>query len=126
MPDDFAVDDSLAAAIMSHADSLEMQLDMSEGMLADDIIDIDAPNDTISMSGRDWNSWRPNPQRAMWLAIVLPWSKPALSCRHHQPESGAPQTLLHTLSLVSFLRSMNACLSSLPFKQRCPAVVSES
>ena len=72
MPDDFAVDDSLAAAIMSHADSLEMQLDMSEGMFADDIIDIDAPNDTISMSGRDWNSWRPNPQRAMWLAIVLP------------------------------------------------------
>ena len=21
---------------------------------------------------RDWNTWRPNPKRAMWLAIVLP------------------------------------------------------
>ena len=57
---------------------------------------------------------------------VLPWSKPALSCRHHQPVSGTPQTLFHTVSLVSFLRSMNACPSLLPFKQRCPAVVSES
>jgi hypothetical protein len=48
--DDFAVDDSLANAIMSHADSLEMQLDMSEGMFADDVIDIDAPNDTMCQS----------------------------------------------------------------------------
>ena len=22
--------------------------------------------------GRDWSKWRPNPKRALWLAIVLP------------------------------------------------------
>ena len=22
--------------------------------------------------GRDWSTWRPNPQRALWLALVLP------------------------------------------------------
>ena len=22
--------------------------------------------------GRDWNTWRPNPKRALWLALVLP------------------------------------------------------
>ena len=30
-------------------------------------------HDTIRLKkGRDWATWRPNPKRAMWLAIVLP------------------------------------------------------
>lgn len=32
-----------------------------------------AQPDTIRLKkGRDWATWRPNPKRAMWLAIVLP------------------------------------------------------
>ena len=32
-----------------------------------------AQPDTILLNtGRDWATWRPNPKRAMWLAIVLP------------------------------------------------------
>ena len=28
--------------------------------------------DTVYTHHRDWSSWRPNPKRALWLAIVLP------------------------------------------------------
>lgn len=28
--------------------------------------------DSIRHSGRDWKTWRPDPKRALWLAIVLP------------------------------------------------------
>lgn len=28
--------------------------------------------DTLEAPRRDWSTWRPNPKRAMWLAIVLP------------------------------------------------------
>ncbi len=28
--------------------------------------------DTLAKPRRDWNTWRPDPKRAMWLAIVLP------------------------------------------------------
>lgn len=28
--------------------------------------------DTLTKPRRDWNTWRPDPKRAMWLAIVLP------------------------------------------------------
>ena len=28
--------------------------------------------DTLPAPRRDWSTWRPNPKRAMWLAIVLP------------------------------------------------------
>jgi len=27
---------------------------------------------TKKKKGRDWNTWRPNPKRALWLALVLP------------------------------------------------------
>lgn len=28
--------------------------------------------DSVYKVKRDWSTWRPNPKRAMWLAIVLP------------------------------------------------------
>lgn len=31
-----------------------------------------ASDTVISKPKRDWSTWRPNPKRAMWLAIVLP------------------------------------------------------
>ena len=61
--------DSLSLPLMSAADSLEMELDMGEALLAGKPV---AAKDTIAMTGRDWDSWRPNPKRAMWLAAVLP------------------------------------------------------
>ncbi len=29
------------------------------------------PGDTLTV-GRDWSAWRPNPQKALWLALVIP------------------------------------------------------
>ena len=38
-----------------------------------DTIRMLAQTDTVNMrKHRDWKTWRPNPKRAMWLAIVLP------------------------------------------------------
>ena len=42
--------------------------DDSASILLVDSADIVAP----AKAGRDWNTWRPNPQRALWLALVLP------------------------------------------------------
>ena len=49
-------------------------------VLSKAMTDFDEGTDTISMTtdepvkktGRDWTTWRPNPQRALWLALVLP------------------------------------------------------
>ncbi len=49
------------------ADSMDVQF---TSIKADSIF---AASDTvISKPKRDWSTWRPNPKRAMWLAIVLP------------------------------------------------------
>lgn len=31
-----------------------------------------ATNDKTTKQGRDWTKWKPNPKRALWLALVLP------------------------------------------------------
>lgn len=49
------------AAILTHQDSL--QLASSDSM---------ATAETTKRAKRDWSTWRPNPKRALWLAIVLP------------------------------------------------------
>jgi len=49
----------LDSAMVAKADS---SLDRSTVMLADSIVKV----------GRDWANWRPKPQRALWLALVLP------------------------------------------------------
>lgn len=49
------------------ADSMDVQF---TSIKADNIF---VASDTIiSKPKRDWSTWRPNPKRAMWLAIVLP------------------------------------------------------
>ena len=49
------------------ADSMDVQF---TSIKADSIF---VASDTIiGKPKRDWSTWRPNPKRAMWLAIVLP------------------------------------------------------
>ena len=45
----------------------------------DDLSDYDLTIDTLHLEGmevkrtkRDWDTWRPNPKRALWLALVVP------------------------------------------------------
>lgn len=46
-----------AESILSHEDSLRLV----------------APTDSVAKKARrDWATWRPNPKRALWLALVLP------------------------------------------------------
>ncbi len=33
---------------------------------------IELPSEKAASSGRDWSTWRPDPQRALWLALVIP------------------------------------------------------
>lgn len=49
------------------ADSMDVQF---TSIKADSIFV--ASDTVISKPKRDWSTWRPNPKRAMWLAIVLP------------------------------------------------------
>lgn len=49
------------------ADSMDVQF---TSIKADSIFV--ASDTVISNPKRDWSTWRPNPKRAMWLAIVLP------------------------------------------------------
>ena len=38
-----------------------------------DLQSLELPSRTIEETqGRDWSTWRPNPQRALWLALVIP------------------------------------------------------
>lgn len=77
--DTLVIDDALSATLDSMA-----AVDMAA--LTDTAeLNLTQPNDTAESDTilpfkkmkrkrekRDWSSWRPNPQRAMWLAIVLP------------------------------------------------------
>ena len=46
-----------AEAVLTHADSLKLNV---------------VTDSVAKRKKRDWATWRPNPKRAMWLAIVLP------------------------------------------------------
>ena len=70
----------LTMALTAHAQEVAEQVDVMP------LPDIQAENDTLSTDEvsimidstkqvkvpRDWSTWRPNPQRALWLALVLP------------------------------------------------------
>jgi hypothetical protein len=60
------------ATTMLMTDSLEV--DSTAELLKEDSAFVSKMimQDTISMTKRDWNSWRPSAKRAMWLAIVVP------------------------------------------------------
>ena len=59
--DDVAEMDTLDLDVIAE-DTLAKELDMPLKVL----------KDTIKIQKRDWNTWRPSPKRAMWLAAVLP------------------------------------------------------
>ena len=70
----------LTMALTAHAQEVAEQVDVMP------LPDIQAESDTLSTDEvsimidstkqvkvpRDWSTWRPNPQRALWLALVLP------------------------------------------------------
>ncbi len=69
-----------ADAVLAETDSAFAETD---SVLADDIrvIAAETAADPLAQSGgkhgadapkRDWSTWRPNPQRALWLAMVIP------------------------------------------------------
>ncbi len=51
--------DSIMASIMAAVDSADFKNTLTEDSIA-------------KRAKRDWNTWRPNAKRAMWLAIVIP------------------------------------------------------
>lgn len=62
---------------MLYGDSLRKALTVADTMLAGDAKRIDGGiilADTLAhrKAHRDWATWRPNPQRALWLALVIP------------------------------------------------------
>ena len=65
------VNDSIVMAIDSMYNAIE--LPASEVAEADSLL-ADAPLAvaTGKPAGRDWATWRPDPQRALWLALVIP------------------------------------------------------
>ena len=68
----------LAAALTGYAqqeDSILTALDSiavadSKALTADDTISV--VQQKQPRQKRDWNTWKPNPQRALWLALVIP------------------------------------------------------
>ena len=84
---DSVVTEKLDSVVMEKADSLgaltieEMEATV-DSMLADSLaapfMDIpsgavgEALGKTLPKQGRDWSTWRPDPQRALWLALVIP------------------------------------------------------
>lgn len=62
------------------ADTLQKHLVVADSVLAKDAQNMEltltpmSADTTLTLSkpGRDWSTWRPNPQRALWLALVLP------------------------------------------------------
>ena len=60
------------------ADSPQVQLAVADSLLKSDAQEMQLsvmPADTASLlktPKRDWSTWRPDPQRALWLALVLP------------------------------------------------------
>ena len=49
-------------------DSLDLPIETLTAKV--DTLQIDSA--LVAKKGRDWSSWRPNPQRALWLALVIP------------------------------------------------------
>ena len=70
-------------SLVSTADSLVAAIDsMYAAMSENDTLTIPAGEGSltaplalskhVTKKTRDWNTWRPNPQRALWLALVIP------------------------------------------------------
>ena len=64
-----AVVDSIYSLLES--DSVVSALDTIAATHASSVM-INKMDNTLPKSKRDWSTWRPNPQRALWLALVIP------------------------------------------------------
>lgn len=78
-----AANDTIPERVALPDDSLKSVLASADTVLADDIHRIGEDAAAASMvqtvpetggkaAKRDWSTWRPNPQRALWLALVIP------------------------------------------------------
>ena len=63
------LDDSLGRFIIAPLDSA---LSANSKMLQGDSISILGEQPRLLNPKRDWNTWTPDPQRALWLALVIP------------------------------------------------------
>lgn len=78
--DSIVTADSISAVdSLSMTDSISVALQATDSTIAADKSRLEAdglPLTVDSVGGkkqkRDWSTWRPNPQRAMWLAMVIP------------------------------------------------------
>ncbi len=79
LPRVFMANDSIVAAVDSLYEQLvsDSIVDVVDSLVSD--IELSSPSPLVDSSKsekkrapRDWNTWRPNPQRALWLALIVP------------------------------------------------------
>lgn len=97
---------ALAAILLSFATTAKAQtaadsMDVSFTSIKADSVADNALSpikaDSVYKVKRDWSTWRPNPKRAMWLAIVLPGADRSItasigSCRLCMADSWVAST----------------------------------
>ena len=59
----------LAMALTGHA---QEEAEVVNDTLRTDEVSIMIDSTRVVKAPRDWSTWKPNPQRALWLALVLP------------------------------------------------------
>ena len=78
---------SVATALILGMQSAHAQTDISaadttrlygDSLLAADSMTLIVADSLPHHHKRDWNTWRPSPKRALWLALVQPAERPAL------------------------------------------------
>ncbi len=53
-------------------DSTDVVIDSTMTVINDSVSRLSADSVALVKPKRDWNTWKPKPQRALWLALVLP------------------------------------------------------
>lgn len=61
-----------ADSVADAADSISAAQAVPDSLIAVNLKPSDVETAAPEKPRRDWNTWRPNPQRALWLAMVLP------------------------------------------------------
>ena len=65
----FVIIAMLAMALTGHA---QEEAELVKDTLRTSEVSIMIDSTKLVKAPRDWSTWRPNPQRALWLALVLP------------------------------------------------------
>ena len=71
---DSLIDMSADSVMMQRIDSI-MTADVAVAKTSTDI-DMKAPKLKQPKPKRDWSTWKPSPEKAMWLGMVLPEPRP--------------------------------------------------